>query len=221
MAKVPDVRLPAVSRIALFGRAGSGKTTWARWYLARSPLRSIVIDSKHDPGFDRWLPSDRLLKMDEIESGWTTRRCVVVRPSPHQSEAAILDSYLLDIHDAFENVLVHIDEGYQVATGATAGPGLTGLMTRGRVRGQSVIVGSQRPAWLPRFVFSEANAFCTMALTLAPDRERVFEFTGKPAVLDRLPDREWLWYDVASDRLTRFRAVVLRESRRELADAAG
>ncbi len=215
MPKVPEVLLPAGSRIALFGRAGSGKTTWARWYLARSPLRSIVLDSKHDPGFDRWLPSDRLLKMDEIEQGWTMRRCVVVRPSPHQSDPAILDSYLLDIHDAFENVLVHVDEGYQVATGATAGPGLTGLMTRGRVRGQSVIVGSQRPAWLPRFVFSEANAFCVMALTLSPDRARVYEFTGKSAVLNRLPDREWLWYDVARDRLTRFRAILLKDANRE------
>lgn len=198
-------------RIAVFGRAGSGKTYLTRYAILRSAnMRWIVIDTKHDPEFDDWAPESGLVKMDTLARLWRERAIVVVRPNPHQMLPAILDAYLGDLHDGFERIGVSIDETYQVAFGPKAGPGLTGLVTRGRVRNQSVIMGSQRPAWVPRFVFTEANGFVVMNLTLLVDKKAVFDMTGKVRVLERVEPRHWLYYNVGDDRLTAYKPVTIK-----------
>lgn len=210
MADFPYGPIRPGTRVAVFGRAGSGKTYFTRYAILRSAnLRWVVLDTKHDPEFDDWLPEDGLLTMDKLAREWRDRAIVVIRPKPHQCSPQVLDAYLGDLHDGFERIGVSIDETYQVAFGPKAGPGLTGLVTRGRVRKQSVIMGSQRPAWVPRFVFTEANGYVIMNLTLMVDRKTVFDMTGKTRVLERVEPRHWLYYDVGADKLTAFKPVTI------------
>ena len=197
-------------RVAVFGRAGSGKTYLTKWAILKTQtVPWIVLDTKHDPNFDDWHPHDGLLTMDQLFRTWKERRIVVVRPTPRQSIPEILDAYLSNLHESFDNIGVAIDETYQVAFGPKAGPGLTGLVTRGRVRKQTVIMGSQRPAWVPRFVFTEANGYAIMSLTLMADRKTVYDMTGKARVLNKVEPRHWLYYDVSGDTLRPFKPVTI------------
>ncbi len=204
-----DGKLSGGQRLALFGRAGSGKTYLSQWMLLRSKLKWIVLDTKHDPNFDEWRPVGSLIAPSRMSRLWQDRQHIVIRPGPEQSTPQALDHYLYELHDSFENFGILIDETYQVAYGPKAGPGLTGLITRGRARKQAVICGSQRPAWVPRFVFTEANYYIIMSLNIAGDRKTVYDFTGKKRVLDRVEPRHWLHYDVASDQMTAYRPVKI------------
>jgi hypothetical protein len=196
-------------RVALVGRAGSGKTYLLRWMVLRSGLRWAILDTKHDPGFDEWRPVAGLLTTRMLRRLWNDNPYIVIRPGPKQNTPAILDAYLGDLHDGFDNFGVAIDETYQIVTGSRPGQGLTGLVTRGRARGQAVIMGAQRPAWVPKFMFSEANYIAEMSLSLRDDRERVYEFVGDGRVLRKLPPREWFWFDVAREHLILYAPVVI------------
>lgn len=205
----PTVRLG--TRLAVFGRTGSGKTYLIRWVLLRSPGNWVVLDTKHDPEWGRgWRPRAGLLSPARLAQVWERDRVVILRPTPAETNPATLDAYIGTLHEAFDNFGMVIDEAMQVCPSAmTAGPGITGLLTRGRVRGQAAIVGTQRPARVPRFVFSEASAFVVMALNLEQDRRSAFAFTGSPAVLRKLPARRWLYYDVAADEITAYSPVTI------------
>lgn len=209
----PSSPLRSGQRLGLFGRSGSGKTYLAKWIILQTPnLRWLILDSKHDPNFDAWFPREGLPAPRQIMKWWRKHGRIVVRPKPEENDPRILDLWLSVIHDGLERFGLLIDEGYQVTRGVQPGPGLTGLITRGRIRGQTIIVGSQRPAWLPRFVFSEANGYIVMNLALRDDRERVADMVSDryhEAVLTPLPPREWLYYDIAADRLSHFRPVTI------------
>lgn len=212
--RVVGPTVPLGQRYAIFGRAGSGKTYLTRWLVLRSPQNWVILDTKHDPEFDGWRPRNGLAAMTTLGRQWASgQRIVVLRPQPAENNPAMLDDYLGMLHDSWDNFGVVIDEAYQVCPSAmTAGPGITGLLTRGRVRGQAAIVGSQRPARVPRFCFSEANAFVVMALNIEADRKTAYGFTGRHEVMRKLPPREWLYYQVAEDRLTTYSPVSILPS---------
>lgn len=200
-------------RLAVVGRAGSGKTYLTQWFILRSPQRWVILDTKHDPNFDSWKPSSGLLRMSALRRRWEDARHVVVRPDPHQTQNVVLDAYLGELHDAFEGFGTLIDETYQVALGNRPGPGLTGLVTRGRAREQSVIMGAQRPSWVPKFMFSEANHIAVLSLSVADDRKAVYNFVGDQTVMERLPARHWLHFDVDATILSRYGAVKIKPAR--------
>ena len=211
---MPDVNNPGLDpgqRMALVGRAGSGKTYLSKYFLLGSPQRWVVLDTKGDSNFDDWQPLKGLQAMARLGRQWREKKIVVVRPHSREMASALtLDSYLGELHDSFDNFGTLVDETYQIQLGGKPGPGLTGLVARGRDRKQSVIMGAQRPSWVPLFVFSEANFIASLSLNLPADRDRVYQFTGHNAVLSRLPPRSWFWYDVAADKLRRYAPVAIR-----------
>lgn len=206
---MPDPVIVKGKRVALTGRTGSGKTYLGQWLMLKTAFHWVVLDSKHDPGFDLWRPYDGLLTSRALRRAWVDHQIVVVRPKPHQSRADILDAYLGDLHGAFTNFGTFIDELYQVVRRGQPGDGLTGLVTRGRARGQSVIMGAQRPSRVPLFMFSEADFIASMSLSLPDDRHRVYEYIGSPRVLRKLPARQWYWFDVAKEDLHLYDAVSI------------
>jgi hypothetical protein len=83
------------------------------------------------------------------------------------------------------------------------------ILTQGRSKRIPVIVLSQRPVWLSRFVFSEASYFQVFWLNDFRDRQTVQSFI--PADTEnRLPDFNSLWYDVGRDRVSRMLPVPAR-----------
>jgi len=209
---MPDrITIKRGERAAIWGRAGVGKTTLSKWLMFISPMKWVVLDTKYDDGFNSYKKTQKLPAMAAIGSVLKDNKLFVVRPTNVEvSNPQILDAWLGDVHDSYNDIGVLIDEGYQVALGSTAGPGLTGLLTRGRQRGQSVIVGSQRPARLPLFCFTEANHYLIMQLSSKDDKKKVADYTGrKEIVTDIIQPYHFKHYDVALDKLTRYGPVSI------------
>jgi len=194
-------------RGVIVGKSGSGKTRGAIWQLSETSLSPVIIfDTKGEPAFNalpRQLPDGTREEMLKVDSFPEFRALslddlpeyVLVRPPVKDiADPEKLDEYLQVIYSRFHPALVYLDEGYQFHRRGQAGEGLIGLLTRGRSRGISLLVGSQRPAWVSQFVFSEATRFYIYRLIKEDDRARVAEFIPGFDELPRVPNREFWYY---------------------------
>lgn len=127
----------------------------------------------------------------------------IIRPRPDIDDERV-DAFLWGIHSR-GHVGNYFDEGYMVRKTDA----LNAILTQGRSKLIPVIMLAQRPVWLTKFAFSEADFYQIFHLNNAKDRKTVQEFVpGDKADLDiRLPSYHSLWYDVKSDSVTTFRPV--------------
>lgn len=83
-------------------------------------------------------------------------------------------------------------------------------LTQGRSKRISMVVLSQRPVWLSRFVFSEADFFMVFDLTHTDDMKIVAAYIrdDERGLLERpLAPHNSFFYDVGRKRLERFGPV--------------
>ncbi len=209
-ARLP--RVGAGERCMVIGRTGSGKTTGAVWLLSRAPGRWLVINSKGDALLEALGPSvpydarSILAMPDDV-------RVAVATPATFEPED--LDRVLLELCEARAPLGIMIDEllYFHNASGR-AGPGLMGLLTRGRSRGQSFIGCSQRPAAISQFCYSECDYFAVYRLTLPQDWSKLIALTSKPAIRQARAPYFWGWYDVRADRLSEYGPVPAADLQR-------
>lgn len=124
----------------------------------------------------------------------------VVHPLPGDVDAVTSQMWKLWER---RNVGIYIDEGYMVGQDNEA---FNALLTQGRSRHIPMIVLSQRPVWMSRFVFSEANFFQVFALNDRRDQKTIESFI--PVNMQgRLPEYHSWYYDVDKDKLTLFKPV--------------
>lgn len=180
-------------RMALVGRTGSGKTFLARYLLSRwAPL--IVLDSKRTLGRPEWnlttVDGDQVAgDPDELDRLLRVAGRLRIPVDGMQDAEDVARAVLQR-----GNVLVYIDEMYAIVPpGARMSPALQGLYTRGRELRIGVWAATQRPAWAPLVMFSEADWFVVFQLMLEEDRKRVAGFLG-PQVLAPVPHRHGFWY---------------------------
>jgi hypothetical protein len=172
---------PAKGERALsIGKTGSGKTLFNRWLLERLPdSPTIIYDTKHDPKFDRLPHHHVATTLDGVYEGLENlaNDYIIVRPPPlYVASPQALDGLLLRHENEWRGIDAYIDELYHFHSGGRAGPGLSGLYTRGRSRGITTIGSTQRPAWVSGFVFSETQLFYLFRLTRESDRKKVNDF---------------------------------------------
>lgn len=170
-----NIPIPAHGERALVvGRSGSGKTQFSKWMLWHMP-GAIIYDTKGESAFDEMGPvvsttddAFRVFAEDE-EADF-----VVVRPEPGLiAYPMALDEMLLDHYDRGDGVTAYLDEAYQFHKNGRPGPGYLSLLTRGRSRDITTITGSQRPAFLSLFAFTELNHLYAMRLQHDDDRARL------------------------------------------------
>jgi hypothetical protein len=197
------VRFPDdTQRLSIVGATGSGKTQAALWHLSHRRfdlMPWIAYNTKGDASIDA-IPYSHQIDIDKlpIDPG-----VYIVKPLPHQTDA--LEAHLWAVWQR-GNVGVYVDEGYSM--GVQNEP-FRSLLTQGRSKRIPMIVLSQRPVWLDRFVFSESEFFQAFRLQHSKDRASIEQII--PASLDRLPAYHSWYYDALGNHLYSMRPVPALE----------
>lgn len=199
-----DFRLPNnKQRIAVIGRTGSGKTQFGAWLLSTAPFDKqpyFIIDYKYD---DLLNGSDRIPEIGIRDKLPKVPGLYIVHPHPSDEEG--IENFMLRLWEQ-ERAGIYVDEGYMLPKGSSS---FQALLTQGRSKRIPAIVLSQRPTWISRFVFSEADYYAIFQLNDKRDRDTIQSFTPKERlnVSDRLPDYHSYWYDVGRDNVFQLKPV--------------
>lgn len=199
MGAALSIRLPDDSqRLVIVGKTGTGKTQCAIWHLARrswDTMPWIIIDYKRDSLIAK-LPAKEI----SLARAPSAPGLYVVRPMPTQDDAA-LEAFLWQVwHN--ENTGLFVDEGFMIPQHSDA---FQAILTQGRSKHIPTITLSQRPVWLSRFVFSEADFFQCFWLNDRDDRKSLERFL--PFTIERLPNFHSSYYDVSLDKATEWKPV--------------
>jgi len=191
-------RLPDdTQRLTVIGKTGSGKTQFASWIFSeRSYDRKpwYVYDFKMDdilnqiPAVNHVGIEEKLAKHPGI---------YMVHPTPADEEA--VEKHMWKMWER-ENIGLYIDEGYMIPDRS---PSFQAILTQGRSKRIPVIMLTQRPAWVTRFAFSEADYISLFSLTDVRDQKIVRQFMPLPIEQRLEPYHSWWW-----DNAKNYKAVL-------------
>jgi hypothetical protein len=199
-----DVRMPGPdSRLAMIGRTGSGKTQAALWHLSRADFEErpwVILDYKREKLFGK-IQRAESIDLDEVpdEAGIYILR---IRPDKKKQ----MTDWFRRAWE-HENIGILVDEGYMIDQ---HDEWFVACLTQGRSKRIQMIVLSQRPVWVSRFVFSEADFFQIFDLSHSEDKDKLGEYIRDEdqAELDEpLKDYNSFYYDVGRRRLETFGKV--------------
>ena len=185
-------------RAFICGQTGSGKTTFACWellHMQQSPI--IIYDTKIEPKFDELgavaVVEDFKGILEAIEKDEFDY--IVVRPpSEVFSDPDALDDLLSMHYLHLHNHAAYIDEVATFHRNAIAGKGLLNLLQRGRSKGITLIMSTQRPARISRSCVSEAQKFFIFRLRDRRDR-KVFDEVIEDYSKMKNPPPHYFYFD--------------------------
>lgn len=210
MLEISQPRLPDNSnRLVEIGRTGTGKTVGGLWHLSNFDLSRpwILLNLKNDEHIEsiekaRFLP-DYSYVPKKKDSGLFV---LTVHPRDLKGtlrEMSPVDKYLERVWER-QRMGVFIDEAFPLGNSDA----VNSILTQGRSREIPVIACTQRPAWVSRYLFTEASFIQVYDLNDTRDIQTIESFT--PIDWDSEPPlAEYCsyYYDVARDHLFRFNPV--------------
>jgi hypothetical protein len=164
-------------RALLVGQTGSGKTAFAIFLVEHIPTAPIILyDTKGEPKFTK-LPNSRVVSTQhectEAVEDPSVDYVIFLPPAEIQGEPAKLDEFLWFHYQHYHGIVAYIDEARTFHRGYTAGRGLIAIMARGRSRGITCILSTQRPSRISRDLISEAQKLYVFRLADLQDRKRL------------------------------------------------
>lgn len=190
------IRWPGpTNRLAIVGRTESGKTYAAVWHLSESDFDErpwVILDYKNDELIEGI--NAQLIDYSTIpdEPG-----IYILKVLP--DEEAQLSQWFKRVWQ-HEGIGLYVDEGYLIDP---RDKWFNAILTQGRSKEIPVIILSQRPVWLSRFVFSEASFFQLFDLSHEDDIEVVRKYVrdDEGQLHQRLDQFNSYYYDVGRRRL--------------------
>jgi hypothetical protein len=187
-------------RLTIVGATGSGKTYAGLYHLSQRDLNNsiwIVYDFKRDETINSIQSAQHIGLGEKLPE---RPGVYIVHPRPGDED--FVDAHMYRIWDR-ENIGVYVDEGYMVGNRSQ---GFRALLTQGRSKHIPMIILSQRPVFMDRFVFSESQYFQVFRLQHSDDISSTQKFI--PYDLSRrLPRYHSYYYDVNNDSLVVLKAV--------------
>lgn len=192
-----SVRLPgADKRLAIVGSTGSGKTQAGIWHLSLQDWKDkrrgrpwIIFDFKGDDLIARIHAQEISINSEPPKKPGL----YVTRPVPERDDNAVTDMLWKIWRN--EETGIYIDEGFMIGQRNAA---LNACLTQGRSKRIQMITLSQRPSWMSRFVFSEADFFQIFRLNDRRDYDTIQAMISVN-IKKRLAAYHSHWYDVAED----------------------
>lgn len=159
-------------RMIVAGSTGSGKSSLAFWHLSKRNFsnRTIVII---DPKTDKTLAKIKAKEMPLGKPVPSDGGVYIYRPLLVVDDQA-LDNLLMDIWRK-ENYLVYFDE---LATLKSNNRGFIACLTQGRDRNIEMIMCTQRPVEVSRYVWSETEFMALMKLNDRRDIKTIQDMVG-------------------------------------------
>jgi len=209
----PNLIIAKGERGLIVGQTGSGKTGFACWLLARIPQGPILIyDTKEEPKFQA-LPSSIVVSdfdhAAEIIAGGEHDFIIFRPPVELIGNPTELDDLLWRHYNELRHVDCYIDECYTFHNNGRAGKGLIALLTRGRSRGITTIISTQRPAYLSRFCITEAQKLYVLRLVDKADKKRLGDVIPDFAELSDPPKFGFWFYETGNDKPVKYLPVKL------------
>lgn len=187
----------------LVGQTGSGKTQNAIWQLRNSAQWPVIIfDTKFEDDFlglpegDEKITVIQSLREFLKYSKKPAHDYIIVRPSPTElTDHELLDMYNGIVYDRMGPCLTYYDEIYSWHQKGQPGKYFVGLLTRGRSRGKTVLMASQRPSWLSRFCLTEAQKFYIHNLTHTDDMKTLGHVIPGMGSMPKLPRFHFYYFE--------------------------
>lgn len=209
-----NLHLPSIGeRAFICGQTGSGKTAFAVWTLRRLDYGPVIIyDTKEEEKFPALPKSVVVHDFDKIKEYMNDEEFdyIVFRPSSSDlTDSNRLDDYLHRHYAEYQHSVAYIDEIYSFHNNGRAGKGLIALLTRGRSRGITTIMSTQRPAWISRFTVTETQLFYIFRLV---DRKDALRLSDVIPGFDRLPKLKpyyFYFYRTGEDHPRLFAPITL------------
>lgn len=197
------------------GQTGSGKTAFNVWMIDKLPYAPVVIyDTKEEPKFLTLHTAAVARSFREVAERLNSGEhdYVVFRPPDntlHSPQA--LDEYLYAHYSQFPGVDAYIDEVYSFHSSGRPHMGLQAMLTRGRSRGISVLMSSQRPVSLSRSALTESQHLYVFVVAHEDDQKTLNKiipgFENLPMIKPKT--HKFYHYDSASQTTTLFNPVKL------------
>jgi hypothetical protein len=185
-------------RITIIGKTGSGKTQGAVWLLAKRSYTTkpwIIFDYKYEQLLND-IPGTR--EIDVSDKPPKKPGLYIVHPTPADTDA--VEALMWQIWQR-EHIGIFVDEGYMISPRS---PAFQAILTQGRSKVIPVIMLTQRPAWVTRFAFSEADYIQLFQLTDTRDAKIVKQFMPLP-IETALPAPYYSWW---WDNARNYKAVL-------------
>lgn len=174
-----SIKIGRDDRAVLIGATGCGKTVLAQ-YLVEDPYKrhSVVYNNKpSDRISTTWTATQKpIFNFDELEYEGNPR--IIYTPPVKETLSADLQDNFFEWIYARRYTRLYIDEATSLRGGINPSYHLQACLCRGRERGISTIVATQRPARIPIIITSEAEHFYVFRLNKLADRQRVYDDTG-------------------------------------------
>ena len=192
-------------RLVIVGTTGSGKTHAALWHLSKRNFDTkpwVVYDWKRDD-FINSLPNTFELAVDAPAPQHPG--LYVVHPTNKRDDDAV-EAQMGEIWEA-EDIGVFVDEAYMISP---KNESFGNLLTQGRSKHIPMIVCTQRPVWVDKFVFTESEFKQIFRLQSQDDMKKLEEYIPRASleyVNDRYPlvgkeRKHWShYYDAGEDDL--------------------
>lgn len=147
--------------VGLIGPTGLGKTTMLLNILPRMPFVVVFATKPRDGSMDKLLHAGyvRLDRWRSIDPMQTPRR--VLWPDATRLDSVVKQRVVF--HDAFDRIYreggwcVAIDETRYVENQLKLGEDIKMYLLQGRSLGISLVTATQRPAWVPREIYSSST----------------------------------------------------------------